>query len=141
MSFPINAGDTLVVSGAVGLYVNGPVTGFTGNISGGNVNVVSGAVRLRGWFTELTSGAQASYSGVQIRIAHATSGMFAQLSGTPLAGIDFGAHSGLDTGNVAAFKRAFPDHFDINILCRSGIVVATSGVGFRLTVFYDQRIT
>lgn len=102
--------------------------------SGGIVNV-GGPVIVRDIIVQPASGrwADASTSGVVLAVNHATSGMFAQLSGQELFRYDAGALSGLGTGNTT-FVPDSPR--GMNFIARSGIVTLNSG-----THVYDIIVT
>ena len=102
--------------------------------SGGIVNV-SGRLLIKDIIVQPASGrwADASTSGVVLAVNHATSGMFAQLSGQQLFRYDAGAQSGLATGNTT-FVPGSPR--GMNFIARSGIVTLNSG-----THVYDIIVT
>lgn len=94
--------------------------------SGGIVNV-AGPIFCKTIMVVPASGQSTapSYSGAVLAVTHATSGMFAQLSGQELFRFDGGAHSGLGTGNLAAGRW---DLLNVNTWCPSGIVTLNSGL-------------
>lgn len=131
------------VSGA-GTYLQSPVYTQIFSVSGGNASF-SGQMVLHGWVINPISGGQASYSGVQIRLQEGVSGTYTRGSGaiiiSPTSGIkvfleyDFGAHSGLGTANLGILTAHPLDVIGLNFAIRSGLVVATSGVGFNVQIF------
>lgn len=91
--------------------------------SGGIVNI-AGPVIVRYIGVVPASGRSdtPSLSGVVLAVNHATSGMFAQLSGQELFRLDGAAHSGLGTANLTVRYDLYPDFY-----ARSGVVTLNSG--------------
>lgn len=92
----------------------------------GGIVVVSGTILVKDIIVQPASGrwADASTSGVVLAVNHATSGMFAQLSGEELFRYDATGQSGLGTGNTT-FVPVTPHNIDF--IARSGIVTLNSG--------------
>lgn len=133
-----NTEQVFSYSGVTGIWLNPlPATTLVRN-SGGIVNI-AGPALIHSILVVPASGRyqDASSSGVVLAVQHATSGMFAQLSGQELFRYDGVSQSGLGTANQVA---TFGPLVGLDFLARSGVVTLNSGTHvYDIIVTYDAR--